>query len=33
MFWEIIGVQIGSWMPRINASITNVTIPRYYFGH
>ena len=33
MFWEIIGVQIGSWMPRINASITNVTIPKYYFGH
>jgi hypothetical protein len=33
MFWMIIGVQIGSWMPRINASITNVTIPKGYFGH
>jgi len=33
MFWMVLGVQVGSWMPRMNASITNVTIPKYYFGH
>jgi hypothetical protein len=33
MFWMTMGVQIGSWMPRINAFISNVTIPRSYFGH
>ena len=33
MFWMIMGVQIGSWMPRINAFINNVTIPKGYFGH
>ena len=32
MFWMTMGVQIGSWMPRINAFINNVTIPRGYFG-
>jgi uncharacterized lipoprotein NlpE involved in copper resistance len=32
MFWMIMGVQVGSWMPRINAFINNVTIPRGYFG-
>lgn len=32
MFWMIMGVQIGSWMPRINAFINNVTIPKGYFG-
>lgn len=33
MFWMILGVQIGSWMPRINAFINNVTVPKGYFGH
>lgn len=33
MFWMILGVQIGSWMPRINAFINNYTIPKGYFGH
>lgn len=33
MFWMILGVQIGSWMPRVNAFINNITVPRNYFGH
>lgn len=32
MFWMILGVQVGSWMPRINAFISNVTIPKGFFG-
>ena len=31
MFWMILGVQIGSWMPRINA-YTTATVPKGYFG-
>lgn len=33
MFWMLLGVQVGSWMPRINAFINNFTIPKGYFGH
>jgi hypothetical protein len=32
MFWMLLGVQVGSWMPRINAFINNVTVPKGYFG-
>jgi hypothetical protein len=32
MFWMIMGVQIGSWMPRLNATLTGWTIPKGYFG-
>jgi uncharacterized lipoprotein NlpE involved in copper resistance len=33
MFWMVLGVQIGSWTPKRNAFLSNVTIPKYYFGH
>lgn len=32
MFWMIMGVQVGSWMPRLNAALTGWTIPKGYFG-
>ena len=32
MFWMVLGVQVGSWMPRLNAFINNVTIPKGFFG-
>lgn len=32
MFWMILGVQVGSWLPRINA-YTTATVPKNYFGH
>lgn len=32
MFWMIMGVQIGSWKPRLNATLTGWTIPKGYFG-
>ena len=32
MFWMIMGVQVGSWMPRLNA-YTTATIPKGYFNH
>jgi hypothetical protein len=33
MSWLLLGCQVGSWLPRINAYISNVTIPKNYFGH
>ena len=33
MFWLVMGVQVGSWMPNVNAFISNITSPKGYFGH
>ena len=33
MFWMVMGVQVGSWMPKLNAFISGYTIPKGYFGH
>jgi hypothetical protein len=33
LFYLVVGLQTGAAQPRLNASLTNITIPHGYFGN